>query len=373
MDFIPVHEPVLDGREEELLLECIKTGWISSEGPAVKRFEKGMADLTGRRFALAVNNGSTALDIAVASLGLNEGDEVILPSFTIVSCAGAIVRGGLVPVLVDCDPVTWNMTPDGVRQAITPKTKAIMVVHIYGLPVDMRGIEDIAREHGLKIIEDAAEAIALECHGHQCGSFGNVSTFSFYANKLVTTGEGGMILTDDEGIAERCGSLRNLCHMPGKRFHHEELGVNGRMGNLQAAVGCAQLERLEEFAQRRREIGEFYNGLFSDVAGVALPCPETEYAKNIYWVYGLVLDDEVPMDAEKMMVALREKGIGSRPFFWPMHEQPVFKKMGLFKEVSCPVSERLARRGLYIPSSLSLEGSDLERIANSVKQILAEV
>ncbi|MFW5487294.1 MAG: DegT/DnrJ/EryC1/StrS family aminotransferase [Desulfovibrio sp.] len=372
MNFIPVHEPLLDGREKELLIECIETGWISSEGTAVKQFELRMADLTRRRFALAVSNGSTALDIAVKSLGLAKGSEVILPSFTIISCAAAIVRAGLVPVVVDCDPVTWNITADHVRQAITPKTGAIMAVHIYGLPVEMREMEALAREYGLKIVEDAAEAIGLECAGKPCGSFGDVSAFSFYANKLVTTGEGGMILTDDESIAERCSSLRNLCHMPGKRFHHEELGVNGRMGNLQAAVGCAQLERLEEFAQRRREIGAAYNDLFKDVAGVTLPCPATGYADNIYWVYGLVLDDEVPMDAEQMMAALREKGIGTRPFFWPVHEQPVFQKMGLFKNVSYPVSERLARRGLYIPSSLSLGKTELERVADSVKQILAE-
>ena len=369
--FIPVNEPLLNGNEEKYLLEGIRTGWISSEGPFVKQFEEQFATRMGRKYGVAVSNGSVALDAAVAALGIGKGDEVIMPTFTIISCAAAVVRAGAVPVVVDCDPVTWNMDVAQVEARITPQTKAIMVVHVYGLPVDMDPVLEIARKCGLKVIEDAAEMHGQTYKGKPCGGFGDISTFSFYPNKHVTTGEGGMIVTDDPALAEKCRSLRNLCFKPEQRFVHDELGWNFRMSNLQAALGVAQLERLDEFVQRKRRMGAHYTKLLADTPGIQLPLAHTgDAAENIYWVYGLVLDDSVPFDAKEAMVRLGKLGIGSRPFFWPMHEQPVFRKMGLFAGESYPVAERIARRGFYIPSGLALTEEQIERSAEAVKEIL---
>jgi perosamine synthetase len=375
---IPVNEPLLDGNEKKYLNECIDTGWISSEGPFVKKFEEQMAATVGRRHAIAVCNGTAALEAAVATLQFEPGDEIVMPSFTIISCAAAIVRCGCVPVLVDSDPVTWNMDVGKLRDKIeseieikrNKKIKAIMVVHIYGLPVDMDPVLELAGKYGLKIIEDAAEMHGQTYHGRPCGSFGDVSTFSFYPNKHITTGEGGMALTDDDRLAERCRSLRNLCFQSKQRFVHEELGYNFRMTNLQAALGVAQLERLEEFVGRKRRIGQRYTELLSEVEGLDLMPRKTEYAENIYWVYGMALKDEVPFDAEEAMSRLGQKGIGTRPFFWPMHEQPVFRKMGLFRGERHPVAERLARRGFYIPSGMALTDVQMDEVAEAVKNLL---
>ncbi len=381
---IPVNEPLLDGNEKKYLNECIETGWISSEGPFVKKFEEQFAARVGRKHGIAVSNGSVALDAAVVALGIGRGDEVILPTFTIISCAAALVRAGAVPVLVDSDPITWNMDVNQIETKITNKTKAIMVVHIYGLPVDMNPILELAEKYNLKIIEDAAEAHGLfyrkqrtedrgrrsEDRGRPCGSFGDISTFSFYPNKHITTGEGGMIVTDDDALAEHCRSLRNLCFQKQKRFIHEELGWNFRMSNLQAAMGVAQLERLDEFVSRKRNMGKRYNELLKNIPGLQLPIPRNDYAENIYWVYGLVLKDDVPFDAEEAMRRLGRLKIGTRPFFWPMHEQPVFKKMGLFKGESYSVAERIARRGFYVPSGLALTDKQMVEVADALREVM---
>lgn len=367
---IPVNTPLLDGNERKYLLDCIDTGWISSEGPYITRFEEAFAARVGRKWAIAVSNGSVALDAAVVALRLGPGDEVILPAFTIISCAAAIVRAGATPVVVDADPVTWNMDVNQVESRITPRTKAIMVVHIYGLPVDMDPIFALAQKHGLKIIEDAAEMHGQTYRGRPCGSLGDISTFSFYPNKHLTTGEGGMIVTDDPHLADRCRSLRNLCFQPPRRFIHEELGWNLRMTNLQAALGVAQLERLDEFVGRKRRMGKRYTELLAGVPGIQLPLNATPYAENIYWVYGLVLGDEIPFDALEAMKRLGERKIGTRPFFYPMHQQPVFRKLGLFHGVSCPVAERIAERGFYLPSGLALTEPEIETVAAHFRQIL---
>jgi perosamine synthetase len=370
MNPIPVNEPLLNGNEKQYLNQCIDTGWISSEGPFVKQLEEDLAARVGRRYGIAVSNGSVALDAAVTALKLGPGDEVILPTFTIISCAAAIVRAGATPVVVDSDPITWNMDVDQIEAKITSRTKAIMVVHIYGLPVDMDPVLALADKHGLFIIEDAAEMHGQTYKGKPCGSFGDISTFSFYPNKHITTGEGGLILTDDEDLADRCRSLRNLCFQPQKRFIHEELGWNLRMSNLQAALGVAQLERLDEFVDRKRRMGQYYTELLADIPGLQLPLPQIDYAENIYWVYGLVLKDEVPFEAEAAMQRLREYKIGTRPFFWPMHEQPVFRRMGLFEQVSCPVAERIARRGFYIPSGLALSEGQMEQVSTVLREVM---
>lgn len=370
--FIPVNEPQLTGHERTYLNQCIDTGWISSEGSFVTQFEEQFAARVGRRYGIAVCNGSVALDAAVTALDLRAGDEVILPTFTIISCAAAIVRAGATPVVVDSLRDTWNMDIAQIEAKITPQTRAIMVVHIYGLPVDMDPLLEVAERHGLKIIEDAAEMHGQTYNGRPCGSFGDLSTFSFYPNKHITTGEGGMIVTDDEHLAERCRSLRNLCFQPGKRFVHEELGWNFRMSNIQAALGVAQLERLDDTLARKRAIGARYTELLADIPGIQLPLAHTSYADNVYWVYGIVLDDTIPFDAEEAMQRLRQHAIGSRPFFWPMHEQPVFHNMGLFENETYPVAESMARRGFYIPCSMGLTDEQLERVADVLHTILVD-
>jgi perosamine synthetase len=369
MSGVPVNVPLLDGDEKKLLLACIESGWISSEGPFVAEFEEKFARRVGRRHGVAVTNGTAALEAAVAALRIGAGDEVILPSHTIISCAQAIVRAGAVPVPVDCDPDTWNMTAAHVAAAVTPRTRAVMVVHIFGLPVDMGPVLAVAERHGLAVIEDAAQMHGQTWRGRPCGSFGALSTFSFYPNKLVTTGEGGMIVTDDDDLAERCRSLRNLCFQPQRRFVHEELGWNLRMTNLQAALGLAQLARLDEFLVRKRRMGRGYTAALQGLAGFQLPLDRTEYAESIYWVYGVVLRDEVPFAAEEAMRRLGEWGIGTRPFFWPIHEQPVLRRMGLFDGVRLPVAERIARRGFYIPSGLGMTEAQMGRVVEAMRTV----
>ena len=377
---IPVNEPLLDGNEGLYLQECISSGWLSSEGPFVERFETEMAARVGRKFAVAVSNGTAALELALASMRLEPGSIVVLPTFCIISCAAAVIRNGCVPLFVDADPLTWNIDTEKLAELLeheivrknNTKVKAIMPVHTYGLPVDMDRILKIADHYGLAVIEDAAEMHGQSYRGKACGSFGGISIFSFYANKLVTSGEGGMVLTDDPLLAERCRSLRNLCFQSGRRFVHEELGYNFRMSNLQAAVGVAQLERLDLFVTRKRRMGERYDELFDGCKYLQLPLPRTEYADNIYWVYGLVLGDEVESDAAAMMQKLAGRGIGTRPFFWPMHEQPVFRRMGILKENSYryPVAERLARRGFYLPSGLGLRDEQINMVAKVFQEEL---
>jgi perosamine synthetase len=370
-DFIPVSEPLLTGNEKRYVDRCLETGWISSEGSFVTDFEERFAAKVGRRFGIAVCNGSAALQVAVSALELGEGDEVILPTFTIISCAAAILRCGARPVVIDCDPATWNMDVARIEAKITPRTKAIMPVHIYGLPVDMYPLLALAEKHGLKVIEDAAEMLGQTYDGRPCGSFGDLSAFSFYPNKHVTTGEGGMVVTDSEPLAARCRDLRNLCFQPSRRFVHEDLGWNFRMGNLQAALGLAQLEQLDEHVARKRRIGERYTALLGNLQGIDLPLPRTAYAENIYWVYGVVLGDAIALDAEAAMQALNRRGIGTRPFFWPMHEQPVLRKMGYFGGESCPVAENLARRGFYLPSGATLTEEQISRVAATLGEVLS--
>ncbi|MDO8502320.1 MAG: DegT/DnrJ/EryC1/StrS family aminotransferase [Gemmatimonadaceae bacterium] len=369
--FIPVNEPVLDGNEKKYLSECIDTGWISSEGPFIRQFEERFAGRVGRRHGIAVCNGTAALEAAAAALGLGLGDEVIMPTFTIISCASAVSRLGATPVLVDCDPATWNMDVSAIEARITERTRAIMPVHIYGLPVDMDPLLEIAARHGLQVIEDAAEMIGQTYRGRPCGSLGTISTFSFYPNKHVTTGEGGMIVTDDDALAERCRGLRNLAMKAPRRFVHDELGWNFRMTNMQAAVGLAQLERLDEFIPRKRHIFERYTELLADIRALQLPVASTDYATNINWVYGLVISDDAPFDADEAMRRLGERGIGTRPFFWPMHEQPVYRKMGLFAGEKYPHAERIARRGFYLPSGLALTDEQMERVSTAVHEVFA--
>ncbi len=364
-----VNEPLLDGNEKKYLNECIDTGWISSEGPFVRRFQDEFADYIGQKHGIAVCNGTAALEVAMAAIDLNPGDEVIIPTFTIISCALAVLRRGGVPVLVDIEPETWCMDIDQVKAKITPKTKAIMPVHMYGHPVDMDPVMELAEKHKLYVIEDAAEVHGAEYKGRKCGNIGHINCFSFYANKIITTGEGGMVVTNDDDLAERVRLHRNLCFKEGRRFYHEELGENYRMTNLQAAVGVAQLERIEEFVEIKRRNGAQYNGHLADIGPIQIPV-EKAWAKNVYWMYGIVLDESTGHNAESFAAKLKNKKIGTRPFFLGMHEQPVFHKMGLFKNESYPVADRLARQGLYLPSGLTLTDDQINEVVTAVKETI---
>lgn len=365
-EFIPVNEPLLDGNEKKYLLECIESGWISSEGPFVNEFEKKFAERVNRKHAIAVSNGTAAIDAVVEALNIGQGDEVIMPTFTIISCITQIVRCGAIPVLVDSDPVTWNMDATKIEEKITTRTKAIMIVHIYGLPADIDPILAIAKKYHLKVIEDAAEMHGQTYKDRPCGSFGDISTFSFYPNKHITTGEGGMIVTDDDDLAEICRSLRNLCFKADERFVHDRLGWNLRMTNLQAALGLAQLERLDEFITKKRHMGELYSTHLNTSPHLQLPLTKTDYADNIYWVFGLILHDSIDFDAKAAMKKLSAEGIGTRPFFCPMHMQPVLKRNGFFKDESYPVAERMYSRGFYIPSGLALTNEQITRCSKTI-------
>ena len=365
---IPVNTPLLSGNELKYLAECIETGWISSEGPFIKSFEEKMAAYVNRKYGVAVSNGSAALDVALKALNLERGVEVIMPTFTIISPAQSVLGAGAVPVLVDSDAATWNMDVTKIEEKITPKTKAILVVHIYGLPTDMQPVLDLCKRYNLLLIEDAAEMHGQTYNGKPCGSFGDISIFSFYPNKHITTGEGGMIMCNDEALAERSRKLRNLAFEPkGRRFVHHELGWNYRMTNMQAALGLAQLEQIEKHIEKKRKIGSLYNAGLKGIKGFRLPLAKTAYAENIYWVYGLVADTEELANAT--VEKLSQQKIGTRPFFWCMHEQPVFQKMGLFKNEKYPVAEKLARNGFYLPSGLGLSEEEVSAVFLAIKKI----
>lgn len=372
---IPVNEPLLGVEEETLVLESVRTGWISSSGPFVERFEDEWAGLCRRRTGIAVANGTLALQLAVAAAGLPAGSEIVMPTFTIVSCALAALYNGCVPVFVDSDPRTWCMDVAHVEERITERTSAVMPVHIYGHPVDMDPVLEIAARHNLVVIEDAAEAHGAEYLSRSagapswepCGSFGDISTFSFYANKLVTTGEGGMLVTDREDIADRARSLRNLGFSPDRRFLHEEPAFNFRFTNMQAAVGVAQIARFPQVVDKKRAVAGRYLELLQEARGLILPVEES-WARSVYWMFGIVLDESVPFDAAELARRLRLSGVDTRPFFLGMHEQPFLRDQS--SDRAFPVAERLARRGLYLPSSPTLDDSEIEQVVSAVLEAI---
>ena len=369
MTSIPVNEPLIGSNAAKYVAECVKSGWVSSEGRFIGEFEEAWASFCGGQAGVAVNSGTAALEIAMAALELEPGSEVILPSYTIISCAMAVIAAGGVPVLVDCEADTWCMDVNAVAEKITSRTRAIMPVHIFGHPVDMDPLMELADKHGLVVIEDAAEAHGAEYKERRVGAIGDMGCFSFYANKIVTSGEGGMVVTRDGTYIERLAYLRNMCFRSDRRFRHTELGRNFRMTNLQAAIGLSQAEAVENHIEIKRRMGAAYGERLGDEPRLALPV-ERDWAKNVYWMYGIVLGDEVPFDAEECARRLEAQGIATRPFFLGMHEQPVLRDRGLFKGESYPVSERIARRGLYLPSGLTLTEEQIERVCEAVTAVL---
>jgi perosamine synthetase len=378
---------MLGDRELEYVSECIRTGWISSAGRFLEEFEEKWASFCGMKYGIAVSNGTAALQAAFGCIGLRPGDRVIMPTFTIISCAQAVICNGGVPILVDSDPRTWCMDVAQVAEKAEAeamrgdgKLKAILPVHIYGHPVDMDPIRELAGKHRLAVVEDSAEAHGAQymtgrntvsSRWERCGGLGDLSVFSFYANKLVTTGEGGMILTDDPASAKKARSLRNLCFLPDRRFYHTELGHNFRLTNVQAAIGLAQLERVEEIISRKRRLGAAYTERLRSIRGIELPVEEP-WARQVYWMYGIVLEEDTGMTAGEFARKLKERGVETRPFFLGMHEQPVFLGMGLFRDERYPVAERIARQGLYLPSGLTLTESQLDQVCDAVRSILEE-
>jgi perosamine synthetase len=368
---IPVNEPMLNDRASLYVEECLRTGWVSSEGRFIREFEDRWASYCGMDHGVAVSNGTTALQVAMAALGLEPGAEVIMPTFTIISCAIAVIEAGAVPVLVDSDPRTWCIQVEDIERRITPRTRAIMPVHMYGHPVDMDPVRALAEKYRLFIVEDAAEAHGAEYKGQKVGGIGDLSCFSFYANKIITTGEGGMVLARRADHAEQLRLLRNLAFRKDRRFLHTQIGHNYRLTNLQAAIGLAQVENIEEHLRRKRWMGRSYTERLAGLPQIALPVEEA-WATNVYWMYGLVLADDLPFDAAEFARRLQALGVETRPFFLGMHEQPALRDRGLFGGEHYPVAERLARRGLYLPSGLTLSEQQLETVSAAVRKVLGQ-
>lgn len=367
---IPVSEPLITAHDIALVNDVLASGWISSAGKFLDQFEERWAAYCGMPYGIAVSNGSVALDVAVALLDLQPGDEVIMPTFTIISPAQSVVRAGGKPVLVDSSPHNWQMDVSQIEAKITPRTRAILVVHIYGHPADMDSIMEIARRHNLTVIEDAAEVHGAEYKGRRCGGLADISTFSFYANKLVTTGEGGMVLVRTPEHAERARGLRNLCFQKKQRFLHDELGFNYRLTNVQAALGVGQIDRMDTIVARKREIASAYAEQLRHVEGLYMQFEEP-WAKCVYWVVGIVLDERAGLTATHLADRLRDADIETRPFFLGMHQQPVFRKMGLFQGEQFPVADLLARQGLYLPSGLTITEQQIDTVVSAVKESLA--
>lgn len=366
---ILVNRPILGKREKELLTECIESGWISSDGPFVSQFEQNFAKFLGAENGIAVCNGTAALEVGLYSLGVKPGDEVILPSFTIISCAIAITRLGAVPVLVDIEPDTWTIDVSKIEAKITPKTKVIMAVHMYGHSVDMDPLINIAKTYNLKILEDAAQVHGALYKNKKLGSIGDAAAFSFYANKIITTGEGGMVVTSISEVAQKAQSYRNLYFQPKQRFLHEEVGYNFRMTNMQAALGVAQLEKIEEFVTLKRKLAEYYHERLKSVKNLQLQI-EKPWAKSVFWMNCIQLHPSLGRPANFVIDQLKQKGIECRPFFLGLHHQPAFQKLGLFKNEDYPVTDQASLYGLYLPSSLDLKISEVDMICDRLKSVI---
>lgn len=367
--FVPVNEPIVSDRAKKYVNDALDTGWISSAGAYIEKFETAFAEYLGVSHATTVSNGTTALHVALEALGVGEGDEVIIPNLTIISCAAAVVYLGAIPVFVDVEKNTGNLDPTKLEAAITPKTKAVMVVDLYGHPADFDAIRAITNKHSLPIVEDAAEAHGATYKGKMAGSLGDIATFSFFANKILTTGEGGMVVSNNQELIDKVIQKKNLCHAPGKRFWHEEIGYNYRLTNLQAALGLGHLEQIDVFIEKKLDMVKKYNQSLQNVRGIKLPTQEA-YAKSVYWMYNIELTEEAPFDRETFMSKLKEKGVDTRTYFYPMHAQPVLEKFAK-SGLTYPVSTHLSEVGLYLPSGLAITDEQIEYVIKCVKEVLS--
>ena len=371
-NFIPVNKPLITKEDIIYLNKSISKGWISSEGPEVKRFENNFSDFIGHKYSVAISSGTAALEIAIKSLKLKKGDEVIIPNFTIISNALAVLKENLSIKLVDCSIKDWNMNISEVEKKITKKTKAIIATHIYNFPLRIDILKKICIKNKIILVEDAAEVVGQKLNNKLCGSFGDISIFSFYANKQITTGEGGMITTNNKKLYEQSKSLRNLCFGKQDRFNHEGIGWNYRMTNLQASLGVSQLKRIKSIVGKRHKVGKEYFQRLKNNKNIYIPEISRSYAKNIYWVIAFVITNQnLKIDAKKLMKMLIKHGIQTRPFFWPMHMQKVLKnKYKISNGDSYKNSEYISRYGLYLPSSLDIKSNQIKFICDKVNSIL---
>ena len=369
--FIPVCEPLYLGNEEKYVSDAVHSRWISSSGSYIKKFEEEFSKYCSTKHGITTTSGTTALHLALKAAGIEKGDEVIIPDFTMAAVLFAVLYCGAKPVFVDAEPDTWNIDAGKIEEKITPAAKVILPVHIYGHPADMDPIMKLAEKYSLLVIEDSAEAHGAEYKNRKCGSIGNMGCFSFYANKIITTGEGGMVVTSDPGLAERSRYYKNLCFplSGGRDYIHDDLGYNYRMTNVQAALGLAQLENIDKFVEKRRNNAKLYTELLKDIPGIRLPV-EKEYAKNVYWMYGIVINQEkFGTSRDELMDNLRKEGVDTRYFFKPMHSQKVLEKFGPRDEGHYPVTERLSANGLYLPSGSGLNTGDIEYICSKLRKL----
>ncbi len=358
--FIPVAEPVLAGNEKKYVNQCLESGWISGSGTYVEAFEKNFADFCGVRHAVSIVNGTAALHVALLALGIRPGDEVIVPDLTFIASANAVAYCGAQPVFADVDAQTWTLDPRDTAAKISARTKAIMPVHLYGHPADMTPLQELAKDHNLRVIEDAAEAHGAEYKGQRVGGIGCIAAFSFFGNKVVTTGEGGMITTNDDELAKKARLLKGQGMNPERRYHFPIVGYNYRMTNIQAAIGVAQMERIDWFIERRREVAAWY-----DVALKNLPVTtmvEASWAKSVYWLYSICVSEEI--DRDLLIEQLLEKGIETRPFFYPTHLQPPYLRDA--ETQTFPVTTKLAAQGLSLPSSARITEEEVAYIADAL-------
>ena len=371
-NFIPVNTPKIFGNEKKLVNNCLETGWISSEGPYVNIFESKFSNYNKRKYGIAVSSGTAALEIAIKSLNLKKGAEVIVPSFTIISSILCLIKNGLKPILVDSDIQSWNMNVEQVLKKINKKTKAIIITHIYGFPVDMDKIIKTAKKKNIFIVEDAAEMIGQKYKGKICGSFGDISTFSFYANKHITTGEGGMVLTNEKQLYEKCKSLRNLCFgSSGNRFNHDDIGWNYRFTNIQAALGLGQLKNINWIVKRKIEIGKRYYKNLKSNNNIILQDLQKPYAQNIFWVFGIILKKNYKLRRDFITKKLLLNNIQTRNFFYPMHKQKIFLQKKIFsKKISLPVAEYLSKNGFYLPSGLGITNKEIDIVSKKINEII---
>ena len=365
----PVSKPFITKKDIFAVNKTLKSGWISSSGTETKKFEREFSKFVDRKYSITVANGTAALEIAVKALGIKKDDEVLIPNFTIISNALAVIRQQAKPVLIDCDIENWNVKIEDIEKKITKKTKAIIVTHIYSFPNDMDKILKICKKHNILIIEDAAEVLGLSYKNKKCGSFGDLSTFSFYANKQVTTGEGGMISVNSEKLYKKCNSLKNLCFGKINRFNHDDLGWNYRLTNIQAALGLSQLKNIKNTIRKKMEIGNYYYEKLKFNNNIQILPPFNSFSKNIYWVVGILIKNK-KMTALNLSKKLLKFGIETRPFFWPMHQQSIFKKLKLFKNQNYPNSTYLSKYGLYVPSYFLLKKKEINKISNVINKIL---